>query len=259
MLPPIPAIKPPYCFGAGTLIDMADGSNKSVEEVLVGDEILAYDDCEAKGRAALKPSPVTQTFTNTVSTILDFHGLMVTPGHVTLCGDGPYEGQHRPLFDIIRDDGAVVDRDGKLIRAATNCPVGSEGDRFVEVAYTPDESTADLKRGRIRAGTLLLTDDGNTTSVLESLEQEGYALQPDGLVAKDGEASHPLYWFGGLPKPEDYVLKKSGLTLDELYSDPDAMAEPARIDAVTGASWNDRTGARVTAAASRKKAGNTLH
>lgn len=61
------------------------------------------------------------------------------------------------------------------------------------------------------------------------------------------------------------MLKKSDLTLGALYSDPDAITEPSRLDAVTVAAWRDRTGARVTAEAQqtstarRRKAGNTLH
>lgn len=201
-----------HCFAAGTLVEMADGLLKPIERIVVGDEVLAYDDTEGKGRGGLAPRRVTHTFCNPDRILLDFHGLLVTPGHAFLCGDGPHEGRHRMLIDILRDDGAIVARDGCRLRAATNCQVGSEADQFVELAYVTDPEEQTARSARLRAGTLLLTDDGETTTVLDCLTAEGYRLLPDGFVAKPGEAPHPLYWYGEPPRPEDYVLKKSGLT-----------------------------------------------
>jgi hypothetical protein len=210
----------PRCFAAGTQIDMADGSTKSIETIEIGDEVMAYDpEAEAEaGRGGLRPARVTRTMVNQVPHLLDFHGVRVTPGHATLSGDGPHAGKHIPLMDILTQDGAVVNREGDLLRAATNLPVGSEGDQFVEVAYITSKSQKTYFRGRMRAGTLTLDAEGKTHRVLDALKREGYRLLPDGLIAKDGETPHPLYWFGELPKPADYVLAKSGLTLAELYS-----------------------------------------
>lgn len=212
-----------HCFAAGTLIEMADGLLKPIERIAVDDEVLAYDDTDGKGRGRLVPRRVTHTFWNPDRILLDFHGLLVTPGHAFLCGDGPYEGRHRMLVDILHDDGAIVARDGRRLRAATNCKVGSEADQFVELAYITDPEERTAKPARVRAGTLLLTDNGETTTVLDCLTAEGYRLLPDGFVAKPGEMPHPLYWFGEPPRPEDYVLKKSGLT--------DADLEEAQAEA----------------------------
>ena len=232
----------PRCFAAGTQIDMADGTTKSIETIQVGDEVMAYDPEAEAGRGGLKPARVTRTMVNQVPHLLDFHGVKVTPGHATLCGDGPNEGNHIPLMDILLADGAVVNRDGELVRAATNLPVGSEGDQFVEVAYLTSKSQKTYFRGRMRAGTLTLDAKGKTHRVLDALNREGYRLLPDGLIAKDGETPHPLYWFGELPKPADYVLAKSGLTLAELYSAegqeldrPAAPASSSKIGAELGA------------------------
>lgn len=216
------------CFAAGTQIDMADGSRKPIETIKVGDEVMAYDPAENKGLGGLRAAKVTRTMVNQVPHLLDFHGVKVTPGHATLCGDGLNKGCHIPLMDILLADGAVVNRDGKLIRAATNLPMDSEGDQFVEVAYITSKSQKTYFRGRMRAGTLTLDEEGNTHRVLDALKREGYRLHPDGLIAKDDETPHPLYWFGELPKPADYVLKKSGLTLAELYSaEGRELAQPA--------------------------------
>ena len=230
------------CFAAGTQIDMADGTQKPIETIQVGDKVMAYDPAENAGRGGLKPARVTRTMVNQVPHLLDFHGVKVTPGHATLCGDVPNEGKHIPLMDILLADGAVVNRDGALLRAATNLPVGSEGDQFVEVAWITFKSQKTFFRGWMRAGTLTLDAKGKTHRVLDALNREGYRLLPDGLIAKDGETPHPLYWFGELPKPADYVLAKSDLTLAELYSAegqelarPAAPASSSKIGAELGA------------------------
>ena len=64
----------------------------------------------------------------------------VPSGHVYLCGEGPYKGQFRPLFDIIRADGTIVDLDGQSRRAATNQLVGFEADRFIKVKAVRQET-----------------------------------------------------------------------------------------------------------------------
>lgn len=206
------------CFLAGTLIDMADGSQKPIELIEPDDLVFAYDERDLNGRAELVPARVVRTFVNQVPAVLDFHGLKVTPGHVTLCGDGRFEGRHRPLMDILSDDGAIVDRDGRLIRASTNLPVGSDGDHVVELACYAGPEARDFGHARMRLGTLFLRDDGETVRLSDLLETEGYQVNSDGLVSREGEQPQRLAWVGAIPKPEDYVLKKSGLTHADLYA-----------------------------------------
>jgi len=203
------------CFLASTLIDMADGTQKPIEEITASDLVMAFSE-DANGRAQPVPKRVKRTFVNQVDDILDVHGLMVTPGHVTLCGDGPFEGQFRKIIDIICDDGAIVDRDGHSIRAATNCRVGSEGDHFVELSYIEGVGDKEVKRARVRAGTLLMQEGGSSVSILEVLCQKGLKLLENGFVQRNGEEAKPLNWFGSPPKPEDYILKKSNLARDDL-------------------------------------------
>jgi len=206
------------CFAAGTLIDMADGSQKPIETIEIGDDVLSYDPDADGGLGALRASKVTRTMTNVVDTIIDFHGVKVTPGHATLCTDGPDKGRHVPLMDIIMADGSVADRDGALIRAATNLVVGSEGDQFISVAYITNKSQQTYSNGKIRLGTLMLGQNGGEDwRIIDSLKREGYRIHDDGLISKDGEVPHPLYWFGNLPRPADYILAKSNLTLSDIY------------------------------------------
>ena len=44
------------CFAAGTQIDMADGTQKPIETIQVGDKVMAYDPAENAGRGGLKPA-----------------------------------------------------------------------------------------------------------------------------------------------------------------------------------------------------------
>ena len=48
-----------FCFAAGTLIDMADGTQRPIEQIKVGDRVVAYDETAEHGRGALVPSRVT--------------------------------------------------------------------------------------------------------------------------------------------------------------------------------------------------------
>tara|TARA_R110002049_G_scaffold250891_2_gene425284 strand:- start:2976 stop:3827 length:852 start_codon:yes stop_codon:yes gene_type:complete len=58
------------CFSAGTLIDMADGTQKPIEQIEVGDEVLAYDPAENDGLGELKAARVTRTMVNQVEDII---------------------------------------------------------------------------------------------------------------------------------------------------------------------------------------------
>jgi len=206
------------CFAAGTAISMYDGRLERIEAIHPGDFVLSYN-----ATGDLVPGRVTRTFRNEASHLLDVHGLKVTPGHATLCGDGMFKGRHVPIIDILLSDGALVRADGTLIRMAINAPVGSLADAFVKVAVarTPEDMKADtLTEGDMRVGTLLFDREGVPISVLDCLNSEGYAFDPEtGLIAKPGEAPHPLFWFGRLPRPEDYILTRSQETLEGILVD----------------------------------------
>jgi len=214
------------CFLAGTEITMADGTRKPIEDVTIGDVVRSYT-----GTGALVDGLVTQTFQNDVAHVLDVHGLMVTPGHLTLCGDGAFKGKHVPIIDILLSDGALVAEDGSLIRVATNQPVGSIGDQFVKVSYaltSDDAQKGILKSAEIRVGTLLLNRDGDAVSILECIRANRQQFDPEtGLVSKDGHTFEPLKFFGAPPKPEDYVLQKSKDSLNSILVDGEWEGVPS--------------------------------
>ena len=198
-----------FCFAAGTPVDMADGSKNPIEQIKIGDEVLAYDPFAENGRGGLSPRRVTQTYVTPNRIVIDFWGTKVTPGHVFLRGDGDKEGQHQMLMDIILDDGAVVREDGTLIRAATGCEVGSRGDQWLVLGYFYDDADYVARKGevriaKIRAGTRMLTDDGKDWCFLDTLDRDGFRLER-GAVAKEGEELHPMYFLGPPPKPQDYI------------------------------------------------------
>ncbi|WP_189492253.1 hypothetical protein [Limoniibacter endophyticus] len=105
------------CFPAGTLISMADGSRKPIEQIAVGDEVLAFD-----GFGALQPRKVTKPFNNVTDEWLELRfaddlnrePLIATPGHVFFTS----EGEFKQLHELVDADGKaqIVLEDGSLTR-----------------------------------------------------------------------------------------------------------------------------------------------
>ena len=207
-----------HCFLAGTAISMWDGSKKPIEQVQPGDIVTSYDK-----EGALKAGRVKRTMTNRAKQILDVHGLMVTPGHATLCGDGLFKGRHVPIIDILRSDGALVREDGSLIRAATGCPLGSFGDRMVTAIVGDTQPNGHVKitqLGQIRLGTRFIMAGGEDVSVLDLIAEGGGMVNADGMIiTKPGGPEMPFRWTftQALPLPEDYVLQRSATNLADVY------------------------------------------
>jgi hypothetical protein len=66
------------CFTGDTLIGMADGSQKSIADVLVGDVVKSYD----VDRCVFVDKLVVEKFAHEVTNYLDIDGLHVTPEHI---------------------------------------------------------------------------------------------------------------------------------------------------------------------------------
>ena len=207
-----------HCFLAGTAISMWDGTKKPIELVQPGDIVTSYDK-----NGTLKPGRVKRTMTSRAKQILDVHGLMVTPGHATLCGDGLFAGRHVPIIDILRSDGALVLENGSMIRAATGCPLGSLGDRMVTAIVGEDQPGGRVKiaqLGQIRLGTRFIMASGEDVSVLDLIAEGGGMVTGDGMITTSpGGPEMPFRWIltPVLPKPEDYVLQRSATHLHDIY------------------------------------------
>ena len=226
---------------------MADGTHCAISEVRVGDRVMAFDPHADNGRGGLVPRAVTATHRSEVEHVLDVFGLGVTPGHMTLCGDGAHEGRFRAIMDILLDDGAVVNADGSLRRLSTNAPVGSKDDHPVQVALVRPFTGTDMKGrertrlkavdlGWLRTGTRFIKTDSNETgannetvgeefTLGQLIEANGWELVTNGrrsgmIRQHPGQSPKPLPWAGPrLPRPEDYVLAKSGKTIEQLRGD----------------------------------------
>ncbi|WP_310620052.1 Hint domain-containing protein [Flexibacterium corallicola] len=208
------------CFLSGTPILMSDGQEKPIEDIAVGDLVQSYDE-----NGNLGPGKVRHVFRNSSKHILDVFGLMVTPGHLTYCADGPLKARHVPILDILRTDGAMMSANGTLIRAATGCQVGSEGDALLWVVNGPQQADGTIKvqdMKQVRTGSRYILDDGNDVSLLDLVQAAGGIVTNEGLVQlPQSEEAMPFRWVfkGDLPQPEDYVLQRSQATLSELYAE----------------------------------------
>ncbi|WP_420862856.1 Hint domain-containing protein [Algirhabdus cladophorae] len=203
------------CFLAGTMITMWDGSLKPIEEVAPDDIVTSYD---AAGE--IVPGRVTRTFKSRHSVILDVFGLMVTPGHITYCADGPFDGRHVAMIDILRSDGAMMRVDGTKVRASTGCDVGSELDQVVQVVAGQRTSAGLVvtDHGQMRLGSRILLEAGTDLRISDILTAMGATLDADGLVAVQGAQPAPLCldFVTAVPRPEEYILARSNVTAEDL-------------------------------------------
>lgn len=180
------------CFAAGTPIEMADGSTKPIEDIKLGDKILAFDGDADGGRGAKVARRVTQLHRTENQPLINFHGTKVTPGHAYLTGEGSF----LPIIEILQNDGTVVMSDGKVIRARTGWPVDSREDRAIPVGY-PDGGT--IKLTTMRAGTLYGGKDGKAYTIEQMMNSRGYHMMSDGrFVGVEGDIK-TAYWEWGAP------------------------------------------------------------
>jgi hypothetical protein len=236
---PIPVTENDNCFLAGTMISMwpLDASikpnavgvydrnevlakvwTKPIEAITPDDWVLSYD-----RKNNLLPGKVTRVFQSQAKHILDVFGMMVTPGHAALCGDGRFAGKHVPIIDILRSDGALVQEDGTMIRANTGCMVGSYEDGFVllAVGHLDGKGNLDLwDQGQVRIGARFITAEGNDISIADILKNAGATVNAEGRIELPHmDVATPLHlsFLVQMPQPEDYILRRSNLTLREIY------------------------------------------
>lgn len=88
------------------------------------------------------------------------------------------------------------------------------------------------EQGNIRAGTRMVNPDGRSHSLLEMMDAAKLQLQADGLVVHaPGQMARRLGYAGPkIPKPEDYILARSKMTLADLYDDARVLPRGAAID-----------------------------
>ncbi|MGR3609909.1 MAG: hypothetical protein ACU0BN_13775 [Sulfitobacter sp.] len=226
MWPMDAAIQPGADGGFDEELVLSHVWQKPISKVEAGDVVVAFDEA---GR--LQPGTVARTMTNDSTHILDFWGTGVTPGHACYCADGPFAGRHVPILDILRSDGALMRADGSMVRAATNCDVGSDGDRMIHASASmqkSDGSWTDPKISQVRFGTKVVLPDGRHSSLQDIAEREGWGVSDDGYMVRalsDEEGAvgeqkflFPYLYAEALPQPEDYILTRSDVTLEAIYA-----------------------------------------
>jgi hypothetical protein len=207
---------------------------KPIELIEVGDIVVSFDDNDN-----LVPGPVTRTFQNDAKILLDFHGTRVTPGHVYYRPDSKKSYKYETLIDVLHDDGVIKHQDRTLIRAATNVPVDSPRDGFVQAVtqmLNADGTVVQNDAGRIRLGTRFLVGTGKelkSWAVADLIEAGGGVVGDDELIRVDGGEPMPFLWDFGetLPKPEDFVLACSGTTLEDIYKAAEWESQGPRLAA----------------------------
>lgn len=102
-----------YCFAAGVLVDLPDGQTKPIETIKVGDLVAAFDSDIALGRGALASARVTRLFVTEDQELLDFGGVLVTPGHMFLTDTGEFQ----EIGEILFRDLSIVTANGEIVRA----------------------------------------------------------------------------------------------------------------------------------------------
>ncbi|MEP4978985.1 Hint domain-containing protein [Ascidiaceihabitans sp.] len=208
------------CFVADTKILLSNRTLKPIEQIRPGDIVTSYDT-----NGNLVPAKVVRTFANEATHILDFFGTGVTPGHVFFCGEGRFKDQHVTLLDILRSDGGVVDASGKIIRACTGDEVGSDNDTTFVWAITgtpqPDGTVTIADRKQLRLSTRVITKDGRDLSLADIIFAMNATVTDTGMIRPNGSDTEvPLHWTfsPNLPAPEDYVLQRSGVTLEDIFA-----------------------------------------
>jgi len=190
---------------------------KPIENIAEGDLVVSFGE-----DGKLRPSKVTRLFRKDVKIVLDFFGTGVTPGHVYFRADNDKAHKFETLIDILRDDGVIETAEGVSIRAATGLPIDDPRDGFVQAVtgeILDDGAIAVRERGELRLGTRFITEDGRDYCIADLIEALGSKIDENGLICRDNGEAKPFHWdlSETLPKPEDYVLKRSGTSLEKIY------------------------------------------
>ncbi len=192
------------------MISMADGTKKPIEDIVPGDMVLSFDSKKKKGRGKLKAARVTKTFQNVAPLIIDLHGLKCTPGHLFLNGEGEFE----KIATILKKDGAIVDKDGALIRARTGFKVGSIEDEPINVAFDDPDRPGQLIACVVRAGIPCMrrASDREWVPFYHFLRDTGLKISGYYLVSADGEKTVPDWPRG--KSPFDTELQRNFIIRD---------------------------------------------
>ncbi|MEY4807061.1 MAG: hypothetical protein RLZZ206_1450 [Cyanobacteriota bacterium] len=95
-----------FCFAKGTPILISDGTSIPIEQIRIGDEVMAFD-----GLGELVPRKVNQTFVTPYQEVVQLGSIRVTLGHIFLQADGSFKA-----LEEIDTEGFLVGATGALIQ-----------------------------------------------------------------------------------------------------------------------------------------------
>lgn len=100
-----------HCFVAGTPVLMGNGASRSIESIVPGDIVAAFDE-QAGSTGALGRGRVARVFRGITDTWIELsNGLVVTPGHHFMASDGRF----RTIENILKTDRRVISADGEVL------------------------------------------------------------------------------------------------------------------------------------------------
>ncbi|MCA3283989.1 MAG: hypothetical protein ING16_14085, partial [Roseomonas sp.] len=214
------------CFLAGTPILMANGREKPIEDIVIGDLVMAFDATADQGRGALVPRPVTRLYRDVTKSIIDLRGLRITAGHICLTDEGRFES----VAEILLRDGKLLHADGSAIRARTGAKIGSVEDTPIRVCLA-DQTSGTPYFVTLRAGIPLLSGAEHASSGAQSfavyLAENGVSIAADGSLShRDGSLLEAAQWPVGStpfdkPMQRDWIIRD---TADQPFI-PDYVAE----------------------------------
>jgi hypothetical protein len=211
---PIPQPRPtdqdPQCFLAGTPILMADGTEKPIEEIKPGDEVMAFDGGDNQGLGPTVPKKVTRLFRNVTKSIINLRGVKMTPGHVVLSDNGDW----LTIADVLRNDRGLVEErkaGAVLVRARTGATIGSLDDTPIRVLFV-DQKTGRQHQAVVRAGIPALAkrlgpNKAELWTLARILIDEGYTVSPDGwMTLPNGQRFNATPWPASSPFDTEMML-----------------------------------------------------
>ena len=124
---------PGVCFGAGTMVLMADGASRPIEKIRLGDIVMAFE-----GLGPLEPRAVIGR-REQIREVVSVGGTLATPDHPFLRPDGSFT----PVGEI-GAEGRLIVSDGTDRPAPVIVPVG-----VMPVYDITVEGTRHIRRGRM--------------------------------------------------------------------------------------------------------------
>ncbi|RED43339.1 LamG-like jellyroll fold domain-containing protein, partial [Aestuariispira insulae] len=193
------------CFVAGTTILMADGAEKDIADIIVGDRVMAFD-----GLGQLVSREVTRTFVKEKSKVVTVNGLRCSDGHRFLLSDGRFKA----VKDLNPEDQLVL-ADGQYREAGLVEPLP---ERQTVYNFTVKELHTYVAGGfRVhnrKAAPVILDMDGDGIEFISVYESkvtfdhdgDGYREQIGWISGDDGFLVYDIGDDNEITKPEELIL-----------------------------------------------------